>query len=826
MAKEKNAKELIEEIRENIKSLRIIECSNSFCMLLDMLPDKKDYETQYLTLVADLEIMAAMMGFAPIAMNGHKESEELIEELKSGNPQKLKGETYRKVFLQSVQGKFDILLKNIEIDMRCSSGLFQEMKSQSESINVNQIKVKLESFVSREAMLFLHASGSQTEHDAASLKLYEEWEEYRCKVFNSIVTSHIWGEADSDAFHDLILSPTIDFVTSQLLVSAITLSAATFFDFRKFFLLYSIYGEAKEEELKQRALIGLLLVLTNYTGEYDSMDIWEDLRNEIKESPEMLADIVNVQKLLTVAVDSEKVSRDFSRGMFKSMSLKLMKELQQNLSDSLDDEDGYDILMDDEENGEESGLMDDEANSPSEMEEMRDKGVDLLLSQFEYLKGKTPFFDKAYNWFMPFYIDNPHVTKALGNRKKFATAFLSTANSCPADSYALANLFIIDPNGMPQEMERAIEEKEKLSGGDSAETSEKSVKSIRVEYIRNLYRFFKYFSRKQEFFNMLEKQKTGEYGYAILAAGLFKDSFFDKYRLSLARFAFRKNVPTMMDAMLRNFEDETLEIQFMKGWVCVYTEDKDSIRKGVEYFNKILKQAPDMKRAYLVLAFCYWMLGETDLYLENFDKLLGLEDSLSEEGLLNLKIDKLEILVDAKRWEEALPLAYELDYTHPEKDVPAAILNYLLVRNGGEHAQENLQKARERLDAYYEEDDGFADELMEAKKSTKAAFKQTLGFFFRMLQKDKKAEAYNHYTRGLIFLTDKDWTRATHEFINAYAAFKSLFNKDKFYDVFLEDGKWLEKEYGIVHSDLLIIYNHVVDEFQNTVNEMRSYGKK
>jgi len=828
MAKEKTAKELIEEIRKNINSFRFIECRQSFFQLLDMLPgDKEDYDRHFQTYVADVTIMVSLMGFDPLAMRGNEEVKKMIESIKADYPQKAKGEDYRKKLLQSIQGKFDVLLKNIEIDLRCSSGFFQELKSQSLPIDVSQIKATLESFVSREAMLFLHASGAQTKQQAESQKLYEEWEDYRRKIFNGIVTSHQWEEEDDDDFCELLLSPTIDTITSQLMVSAITLSAATFFDLRKLILLCRVYDDAEDEELKQRALVGLLLVSASYVGEYDQVDAWGRIKSVIQNDTKMIADIIEVQKLVAIAVDSEKASRDFSKGMFKSMSLELMKELKQSLSDPWDDEEVDEILMEDDENSD----MEEEDGWQSEVDDMQDRGIDVLLSQFDYLKNKTPFFDQVYNWFMPFYVDNPHIMTALKDKEQFAKAFVSTSYSCPADAYALANLFIIDPDGMPKDMEETFDGSEEMIEEKANEDSERRIKSIRISYIRNLYRFFKYFSHKQEFFNMLEKQKTGEFGYAFLADKLFEDSSYDKYRLSIARFAFRRNVPTLVGAMLRNFDDETVEILFMKGWFYAYTDDKDSIRKGVEYFRKVVKQAPDMKKAYLALGFCYSILGETDLYLENFDKLMGLKDFLSEDTVLNLKIDKLEILIDSKRWKEALPLAYELDYTHPEKEQPAAFLTYLLVRNGsvrngGEHAQDNLQKARERLDAHFEEEDMFSDNFRELEKSSKAVFRQTLGMFFKLLQKDKKAEAYFHYSRGLFFLIDKKWTNAVSEMMNAHAAFKALFGKDKFYDLFLEDGKWLEKDYGFAHADLLVIYNYVMDEFQNTVNNMKTYGKK
>ncbi len=58
---------------------------------------------------------------------------------------------------------------------------------------------------------------------------------------------------------------------------------------------------------------------------------------------------------------------------------------------------------------------------------MMDKGIDILLPQFKMLRDQTEFFTHLYNWFMPFYLKNPHITEALGfvdEKRKFCKGFL------------------------------------------------------------------------------------------------------------------------------------------------------------------------------------------------------------------------------------------------------------------------------------------------------------------------------------------------------------------------------------------------------------------
>ena len=175
--------------------------------------------------------------------------------------------------------ELDQVLVDIEMYIRSRQGLFKDLKKQGEAIDIKEVKPTLEKFVSREAMLFLNHDLSKEEQDEASARLYQEWEEYREKIFDRFVTSGYWDDEECAAVKDTILSPTVDSLTSQLLVSAITLSAATVFDMGKFTLLYHIYIQAGDDEVKMRALLGWLLVSMN-AGSYEQQP---DFRNFVEQ---------------------------------------------------------------------------------------------------------------------------------------------------------------------------------------------------------------------------------------------------------------------------------------------------------------------------------------------------------------------------------------------------------------------------------------------------------------------------------------------------------------------------------------------------------------
>ena len=854
--------EKVDEMRDLIHQQRFTECKPILVAIFENCPNHKQYMRRLMhgllkTVLANMSLLQCkklpddMLGFLKQYV---KPSEEL--DIPEMTPEA------RTKFVFGAVSELDQLLVDIEMDIRSEQGIFKDLKKQGEAIDIKEVKPTLEKFVSREAMLFLNHDLSKEEQDQASARLYQEWEEYREKIFDRFVSSGYWNNEERAVVKDTILSPTVDSLTSQLLVSAITLSAATVFDMGKFTLLYDIYRLADDDEVKVRALLGWLLVSTNcgsYEQQPDFRSFAEQLTEDCKNDPDLLAEIIKAQKMLAVTVFSEQKSIDYTNDIMASLSKRFLDDLRDKVADLLEaDEDMRNIfgIEDDEETSEESPIRSDDTNtdedripnldadieSPLSMDEMMDKGIDILLPQFKMLRDQTEFFTHLYNWFMPFYLKNPHITEALGfvdEKRKFCKAFCSTARSCPADAYSLANLIVSHSNEIPENIVDCYDDPEdEEDGSESAdeeeivkeffnEPEEHRAKRIRINYIRNLMRFSKFYTAKDEIFNIFDELDDDKPAYAVLAGPLFQDEFFDKYRMAIARFSFRREFPDLVEVMLEGVPCDTLEMHFMKGWVCMQKGDNHSLRMAVDHFKKMLKIKPDMKQVYLQLGTCYRNLIQVDEYLENFDKLMEFKDSFSEEELFELKLDKLKFIVMNNRFEEAMPLAYELDYTHPENQMAGALLTQLLIKIGGEHAEENFQKAHQRLDEYFAEVNelfGSFEKMKKAGKDTKNMMMQAMDLFFKMMKNDKLAEAYNNYSLGLLALIEHQPKKAMGPFFRVYAYYVEK-DENVFFEALKEDYKWL-KNYGCSYTDLMIIYNQVVAEHQKSQEEIKKYADK
>ena len=93
-----------------------------------------------------------------------------------------------------------------------------------------------------------------------------------------------------------------------------------------------------------------------------------------------------------------------------------------------------------------------------------------------------------------------------------------------------------------------------------------------------------------------------------------------------------------------------------------------------------------------------------------------------------------------------------------------------------------------------------------------------------MIQNDKLAEAFNNYSLGLLALMEHQPKKAVEPFFRAYAYYVEN-DKNVFLETLKGDYKWL-KNYGCSYTDLMIIYNQVVAEQQQTEEEIKKYADK
>ena len=762
--------------------------------------------------------------------------------------------------LSRIQRELNEYLCSLEVAYRCSKpSVFMDLKEKSEQLDKEDFLSTLESTLSEMAMLYIDTNQTDEKLKQRQTELQEELNEIRHVIFAAIVTSGNWSWETWCLYRDLILSPTVDAVTSQLLVSAVTLACTTVFSFQKFDLLKTVFEEAKDEELKQRALIGLLLASTRMPKGVCEKEYREELEIEF---PKL---IFEIQKQLAMTLKSEMLSQEYTDSFRDRISNRMIGALKHSIAKHADD-DLKDLLADDgignedDDEADNVRMSDDGKRIDIEMEEdvdaqeMMEKGMDILLGQFNKLSDH-PFFEEISNWFLPFDENQPILAEAAAIDTKNDTdrMFTTTANrSCAADAYALAVLMLNNPDEIPEVPEMAkdaddefeddeeLEDEETFEGdsedGDeqdddsedesedesdeedeTPDDSETEICMIRTRYLRNLLRFYRFYFNRDDFFNMFEDAKGEVPGYAVLAAPVFQHPCFDSYRLAAARYSTRLEVPSMVGALLNGMEANDLETNYMKGWAYMKKKGEKNLMMAVIHFKKMLEIQPGMKKAYSMLADCYHDLNMLEPYLEVYDELLKKGDSLSDDFKKLLKIQKMNMLFKAKHYEDAIGLGYDLEYHYPDLELVSAILTYCLLKRKGENAEESFQKAKERIRAYFADEMDIAN-MMEGtgpNQNLEQMFASTMGLFLKMMQKDKEAEFINCYSYCLVYMVEGNPEMALDKMLRILTTCKR--STGKLDEMLRDDREWLE-EHGVSWEDALLLYNYAVHDFENMIH--------
>lgn len=846
MQKEKNILELFEELRDSFQSLRIMDAFDVAGHISRMG-------------VGGVNEADRFRSIDEFALN----FQEWVDNLSEGLHSHL---DFLATDLQNILRE----MVDMEVSYRCQApmGAYAVMQSQARKLPaLGEVMRCLEQFVSREAMLYLDSRQTESQLRKAKEKLYKEWDDFRANLFGYVVTSLSWSKGKLLTFVGMALSPTVDSITSQLLVSAVTLACLNVYDSSKFEFLMTVAFKAQDQEVKQRAFIGMLLASTRMPKGVLAEDFKKRMEEACKQNPVLIGEIVNVQKMLALTLYSERSVHEYSNDMFSLMSSNMMKafkhsmyehfdseildalELGEEFDDDMDDDFADDYFFDGGGNGNESAEQFGKPRVNDSLKTLSDKGLDILLPQFKHRVAKNDaFFSEVYNWFMPFDENNPIVTKAMAKKTDYdlLTLFRTMAGSSAADAYSFALLALeesrdpldevvmdcfdtLDTGGVRGEGPSLGGETHNGDDGRSfGGLSECSVEEIRIRYLRNILRFFKLSIWRSDFFDIFEVKKGKLPGFAVLDSPLFQSPMFDAARLTVARFATRKQMPLVVKGMLDAHEPtDSLEKLYMEGWAASQSEEKGELFTAIGYFEQMLKEQPHLKSPCKGICECYEHLGDVDKYLESFDRLWKFSDEFTEEYKLQLKSEKLRILFEDGRIDDTIKLAYELEYNHTGQEYISAVLTYcLLKRNNSELG--DFRKAEERLDDYFTDESQWKkimtenDESLSAEEKGRNMVAASMGLLLKFAKKDKRADALNNYSRALVSIAKGDFQYAIDSFLKCHMHWRN--NKGKnLRDYLIGDSAWLAT-YGFGLDELKMIYSGVQIIFMEKICNYKDDG--
>ncbi|MBE0652391.1 MAG: hypothetical protein IH594_01255, partial [Bacteroidales bacterium] len=304
------------------------------------------------------------------------------------------------------------------------------------------------------------------------------------------------GEKDILLANKISSSSSFPWYYKALLVSALTLSSMRKFDIEKVNILFDCY-QHQEPMIWQRALVGLLLIF--YLND-DRLHLYPEVLQRIKsiqDGRKWNKSIESIVIQFLRAKDTEKLTEKLKKEILPEIwKIKSTLEDKLNIEELLKDKSLED------KNPEWERVFEDSPDLYTKMEEFSNlqmEGADVFLSAFAMLK-RFDFFQPISNWFLPFYKENENFNAVFRDVKEgfdsagFMEGLERTAFLCNSDKYS----FCLNVKHMPSMQKSMMVElfnmelqaMNEMASEDEILKKEASNRTLMVQYIQELYRFF------------------------------------------------------------------------------------------------------------------------------------------------------------------------------------------------------------------------------------------------------------------------------------------------------------------------------------------------
>ena len=328
-------------------------------------------------------------------------------------------------------------------------------------------------------------------------------EQAEADIFYAVWTAMPLSQRDADSLSLLVIDPeTSDSLRAQVL-SALTLGLLKYFDGRRLILLADIYetNVGVADTVAAQALAGLLLGLLRHRSRRLPLAVTERL-DRLRGIPEWHTHLRTAFIELARTADTDRVTHTVSTDIIPGIARAVgdaTKDLDLDSLQSLMDPDETDSVNPEwQERLDKSGL----ADALHRLGDMQQQGADVFMGAFSHLKN-FPFFRDMPNWFIPFSATNSWVMDSP-LPVQLAQTVENLPLLCANDKYS----FFLSLSQIPEANREALMQQMGGATGSpftamdmpSVTTSE-PMRNALSACLRDLYRFFCLFSRKDEFRN-------------------------------------------------------------------------------------------------------------------------------------------------------------------------------------------------------------------------------------------------------------------------------------------------------------------------------------
>ena len=484
------------------------------------------------------------------------------------------------------------------------------------------------------------------------------------KVFNHIWLTDKYQEASIALVRKINTIKDFPWYEKCLLVSALTLSLLRCFDVDKVVLLFEFF-EKSEEQVWQRALVGLVLGLYVYDKR---LSFYPEINEKLKKHQNNKDIERNIEAILIQIIKSretEKISQKLKDEIIPEM-IKFKPRLEDKLDlDSLLSE----KFMEDK-NPEWETFFQDSPDLFDKLEEfsmLQMEGSDVFLSAFAMLK-QFDFFREIGNWFLPFYSSNVTVRDTMKGEKEnidtkmFIEGLEKSAFLCNSDKYSfclnIKHMPALQKSMMMELFNLEVKGMNEIAREDETINQFAKTKNIYIQYLQDLYRFYKLHPLKNEFNDIFGMKLN------IYKTGFFNTLISNRIVLrNIAEFYFEKNYydeALEIFMILKQEQESSPEIYEKIGYCYQLMKNYD---KALEFYLKA--ELFDTVKAWTLkkIALCYRYLKQPEKALNYY-----LEAEKIEPENLYIQASLGHCYLDIKDYEKAIKYYFKVEYLEPKNN--------------------------------------------------------------------------------------------------------------------------------------------------------------
>ena len=603
----------------------------------------------------------------------------MLDFMREGYQDPERGMLYHKLFTKATNIGLDLYKR---LDMQTHpSFLRAQSRVAGGGFSHEAIQSVMEDMVTDIAMLSLEAEEIKQQKQS---EIFDAHQKKISRIFDYILVSDGWTEADSQFYTELILSPTIESNDAQTLVSAIGLSGSQYFDFQKNRSLAEIYLKAADKHVKQKALVGWVFSLDDSYPAYEEK--LKGLCETICKSEKNIHDLFELQKQFyycnNTQIDSDRIQNEIMGGLMKNPNLKFTRFGIEENEDSLNS-----ILHPDAS----EKAMEEVEDAMKKLTDMQKQGMDIYFGGFSHMKRYAFFYDLS-NWFVPFYMEHPDLRRANTKLQdiSFLKDLLEMGPFCDSDKYSFALALSSSIDMIPNNVKEMLNNPDATFGGVAIDNTESSA-YIRRMYLQDFYRFFNLYTDNRDFKNSLYSVngETREF----MCSRLFQSTGLPNYSLEMISF-LRKNFRPK-ESVLYDFVHAYPHKQEAKYLIALgLLASNNSWGNSSSYFRKALELEPENEQAIKGLARTELRDGNAEEAVVLYAKLMQLHPERK-----SYQINYSLALVKTGNYDSALNTLYRLNLENPnDENVNRALGWGLLCKGSAQQAYDIYKSLMEKGD--------------------------------------------------------------------------------------------------------------------------------